>query len=86
MNKTDLFREKLERSPLVKYFPDYSGGPSYDSAVSFLTNKFVSMRQSDIKHIYPHQTCATDTKQVAFVMAAVNDIITQNNLRDAGLL
>ncbi|KAI8846979.1 guanine nucleotide binding protein, alpha subunit [Chytridium lagenaria] len=42
--------------------------------------------QSDQKQIYTHFTCATDTSQIKFVMAAVNDIIIQANLRDCGLM
>lgn len=38
------------------------------------------------KRVYTHFTCATDTKQIKFVMAAVNDIILQSTLRDVGLL
>jgi hypothetical protein len=29
-----------------------------------------------------HYTCATDTKGLAFVLSAVNDVIIQANLRD----
>ncbi|KAJ1334385.1 hypothetical protein BSLG_007540 [Batrachochytrium salamandrivorans] len=47
---------------------------------------FVSLNQSEKKQIYTHFTCATDTSQIKFVMAAVNDIIIQNNLRDVGLM
>jgi len=62
------------------------GGKDYEKAAEFLTQKFVNLNQSDVKQVYPHLTCATDTSQVKFVMAAVNDIIIQNNLRDCGLL
>lgn len=33
LNKTDLFKRKLEKSPLRKYFPDYSG--TYMSCFAF---------------------------------------------------
>ncbi|KAJ3086117.1 guanine nucleotide-binding protein subunit alpha, partial [Phlyctochytrium bullatum] len=68
-----------------KYFPDYQGGGDYDSACDYILNRFVSLNQSDQKQIYTHFTCATDTSQIKFVMAAVNDIIIQANLRDCGL-
>jgi len=86
LNKIDLFRDKLSRSPMNKYFADYDGGDNYDAACEYLLNRFVSLNQSDIKQIYTHFTCATDTQQIRFVMAAVNDIIIQTNLRDVGLL
>ncbi|KAH8556852.1 guanine nucleotide binding protein alpha subunit [Umbelopsis sp. PMI_123] len=86
LNKIDRFAEKLPVSPLADYFPDYRGGNNYEAACDYLLNRFVSLNQSDDKQIYTHFTCATDTQQVKFVMAAVNDIIIQNNLRDVGLL
>ncbi|TPX31176.1 hypothetical protein SmJEL517_g05438 [Synchytrium microbalum] len=86
LNKIDLFKDKLPKSPMVKYFPDFTGGESYDGACEYILNRFVSLNQSDQKQIYTHFTCATDTTQIKFVMAAVNDIIIQTNLRDCGLM
>ncbi|OZJ06455.1 Guanine nucleotide-binding protein subunit alpha [Bifiguratus adelaidae] len=86
LNKVDLFREKLSTSPMHLYFPDYDGGDNFDAASDYILNRFVSLNQSDVKQIYTHFTCATDTNQIKFVMAAVNDIIIQSNLRDLGLL
>lgn len=65
LNKIDLFAEKLPRSPLGDYFPDYQGGDNYDAACSYLLNRFVSLNQSAAtKQIYAHYTCATDTQQI----------------------
>lgn len=87
LNKIDLFKEKLCKSPLNKYFPEYAGDNlNYDQASQFFLEKFVSLNQSEAKQIYTHFTCATDTTQIKFVMAAVNDIIIQTNLRDVGLM
>ncbi|KAJ3179485.1 guanine nucleotide-binding protein subunit alpha [Gaertneriomyces sp. JEL0708] len=86
LNKIDLFREKLPRSPLSKYFPDFNGGTDYELACEYILNRFVSLNQSEQKQIYTHFTCATDTTQIKFVMAAANDIIVQANLRDCGLM
>jgi hypothetical protein len=36
LNKIDLFAEKLPRSPLGDYFPDYTGGDNYDAACDYL--------------------------------------------------
>ncbi|KXS08923.1 guanine nucleotide binding protein, alpha subunit, partial [Gonapodya prolifera JEL478] len=79
LNKIDLFKVKLPKSPLNKYFTDYQGGDDYDQACEYLLNRFVSLNQSDQKQVYTHFTCATDTTQIKFVMAAVNDIIIQSN-------
>ncbi|KAI8585933.1 guanine nucleotide-binding protein subunit alpha [Geranomyces variabilis] len=86
LNKIDLFRDKLPRSPMGKYFPDFEGEEDYDAACEYILNRFVSLNQSDQKQIYTHFTCATDTTQIKFVMAAVNDIIIQTNLRACGLM
>ncbi|KAG4303653.1 hypothetical protein PCANB_000036 [Pneumocystis canis] len=81
-----LFREKLSISPMKNYFSDYTGGDDYNAACNYILNRFVSLNQSDVKQIYTHFTCATDSTQIKFVMSAVNDIIVQTNLRDCGLL
>ncbi|KAI8977923.1 guanine nucleotide binding protein, alpha subunit [Pilobolus umbonatus] len=86
LNKIDIFKEKLSQYPLKNSFNDYSGPDSYESCSSYISKQFLSLNQSDSKQIYTHFTCATDTQQIIFVMTAVNDIITQNNLREVGLL
>ncbi|KAI8372756.1 G-alpha protein [Radiomyces spectabilis] len=87
LNKIDLFAQKLARNPLSRYFADYLGADSYDHACQYLLQRFVSLNnRADTKQIYTHFTCATDTKQIRFVMAAVSDIIVTSNLRKEGLL
>ena len=48
------------------------GGPDYAAACDYILNRFVSLNQHETKQIYTHFTCATDTTQIRFVMAAVN--------------
>ncbi|KAK4546933.1 Glucoamylase 1 precursor (Glucan 1,4-alpha-glucosidase) (1,4-alpha-D-glucan glucohydrolase) [Oleoguttula mirabilis] len=86
LNKIDRFKEKLPVSPMKNYFPDYEGGQDYGAACDYILNRFVSLNQHPTKQIYTHFTCATDTMQIRFVMAAVNDIIIQENLRMCGLI
>jgi guanine nucleotide-binding protein G(i) subunit alpha len=86
LNKIDILMEKLKKSKLVDYFPEYDGPNEYQPVIDFFTEKFRSINQSDTKQIYVHCTCATDTDQIRFVMAAVNDIVIQKNLRNVGLL
>jgi len=87
LNKIDLFAEKLPRSPLGDYFPDYAGGDNYDAACEYLLHRFVSLNQSAAtKQIYAHYTCATDTQQIKFVLSAIQDILLQLHLRECGLL
>ena len=80
MNKIDLFAEKLPRSPLGDYFPDYTGGDNYDAACDYLLHRFVSLNQSAAtKQIYAHYTCATDTQQIKCEHAS------HHQLLDAGV-
>ena len=72
LNKIDRFKEKLPVSPMKNYFPDYEGGGDYGAACDYILNRFVSLNQHETKQIYTHFTCATDTTQIRFVMAAVN--------------
>lgn len=76
LNKIDRFKEKLPVSPMKNYFPDYEGGDDYAAACDYILNRFVSLNQHETKQIYTHFTCATDTTQIRFVMAAVNGMQT----------
>eukprot|EP00732_Lithocolla_globosa_P004636 Lithocolla_globosa_v1_NODE_4378_length_1450_cov_119.556272.p1 type:complete len:356 gc:universal NODE_4378_length_1450_cov_119.556272:1284-217(-) len=87
LNKTDLFREKVMKVPLSQCFPEYVGGHDYTVGSEFIKEKFTELNRSpEKKTIYPHNTCATDTENMKFVWAAVNDIVTRTSLRKAGLM
>jgi len=86
MNKTDLFREKLARSPLKKYFPDFTGaGGDHVSAQKFILDKFLALNKNPTKRIYTHFTCATDTGNVDVVFKAVSDVIEKQFFDSIGL-
>ncbi|XP_072308801.1 guanine nucleotide-binding protein G(i) subunit alpha-2-like [Eucyclogobius newberryi] len=86
LNKKDLFEQKIQHSPLTICFPEYSGPNTNEDAQAYIQAKFVDLnRRKDTKEIYPHFTCATDTKNVQFVFDAVTDVIIKNNLKDCGL-
>ncbi|KAK9459117.1 guanine nucleotide binding protein, alpha subunit [Lipomyces oligophaga] len=87
LNKTDIFRKKIMYSSISDYFPDFRGDEkSYEETSTFIRNRFETLNRVDMKHIYTHFTCATDTTQIKFVMAAVNDFIIQENLRISGMI
>ncbi|KAJ3009234.1 guanine nucleotide-binding protein subunit alpha [Thoreauomyces humboldtii] len=92
LNKIDLFREKLPKSSLANYFPDFKGGADFDAACDYMWRRFKSLNQSTSKEarlfckVYIHFTCATDTKQIQFVMDVINDIMMQNRLDKLGLM
>ncbi|KAF7361581.1 G-protein alpha subunit [Mycena sanguinolenta] len=86
LNIDGLF-EKLSRSPLADYFPDYTGGDNHDAACDYLLNQFISLNQSaGMKQIYAHYTSTTDTQQIQFIVNTIQDIILKLRLREYGLL
>ncbi|KAK2807954.1 G protein alpha subunit [Emmonsiellopsis sp. PD_5] len=85
LNKVDLFRQKLGRSPLSKYFPDYSGGNDVNRAAKYLLWRFNQVNRAHL-NLYPHLTQATDTSNIRLVFAAVKETILQNALKDSGIL
>lgn len=64
-----------------------STGPNtYEDAGNYIKVQFLDLNmRRDIKEIYSHMTCATDTENVKFVFDAVTDIIIKENLKDCGL-
>jgi len=86
LNKRDLFAEKLQRVPLSRYFPDYVGDNSFESAAEFLRDQFETKNRNPDKQIYSHVTCATNTDNIAAVFNAVKDIIIRKSLNEAGLV
>jgi guanine nucleotide-binding protein subunit alpha len=85
LNKVDLFKAKLPRSPLVEYFPEYQGGTDLDAGINFFQEEFVNLNTTG-KRLYVHVTCATDTAQIQFVLSAVQDSLLQVYLRELGLM
>ncbi|KAF9692878.1 hypothetical protein EKO04_009128 [Ascochyta lentis] len=83
LNKMDLFREKVGSgmSPIVKVFPDYTGGPNdVEAGQEFFANKFRNLVRQPKKEVYVHYTNATDTDLLKKTMASVQDMIVQRNL------
>lgn len=52
LNKVDLFRAKLARSPLNNYFPDYSGGNDINRASKYLLWRFNQVNRAHL-NLYP---------------------------------
>ncbi|KZV98283.1 guanine nucleotide binding protein, alpha subunit, partial [Exidia glandulosa HHB12029] len=89
LNKIDVFRAKLPKVPLTRYFPEYTGGADINKAAKYILWKFVQANRAKLS-IYPQfpsysLTQATDTSNVRLVFAAVKETILQNALRDSGI-
>lgn len=52
LNKVDLFKAKLSRSPLGSYFPDYSGGNDANRAAKYLLWRFNQVNRAHL-NLYP---------------------------------
>jgi guanine nucleotide-binding protein G(i) subunit alpha len=85
LNKVDIFKQKLSRSPLGNYFPDYSGGNDVNKAAKYLLWRFNQVNRAHL-NLYPHLTQATDTSNIRLVFAAVKETILNNALKDSGIL
>jgi hypothetical protein len=85
-DKNDLFTEKIKTVDLGVYFPRYSAGCRYDSALAFIKQEFLNQNKNELKHIYCHVTDATDTQQIEFVWKATKHIVMEANLARAGIV
>ena len=86
LNKTDLFKMKIDKCPLTVCFPDYTGENTFDQAATFIQVQYENLNRHPEKMIYTHFTCATDTTNVQFVFDAVSDVILTKVLGDLGLM
>lgn len=89
MNKIDLFAEKIKLKNIRDYpaFADYAGKDNDVKAGSdYFTAKFIAKNKNADRMIYPHCTCATDTKNVRIVFDSCKDIILRENLKQSGFM
>lgn len=72
----------------VSIFFHFSGETkNAKQAKDFILKMFVSVNPDpELKTIYSHFTCATDTENIRFVFAVVQDIILQKNMDSFSLL
>jgi len=74
LNKTDLFKEKIENVDLTVCWPDYSGGYNFENASTFIKQKFLDQNISK-NELFVHFTCAISTENIEFVLKFVREII-----------
>ncbi|KAJ3155593.1 guanine nucleotide-binding protein subunit alpha [Geranomyces variabilis] len=85
LNKTDLFMQKLQWSPINRFFPDYKGGNDLKSAGTFFAHKFQAQNKVPDRRIYTHFTTGTDSKHMNVILRAVKDTVVRANLAASGL-
>jgi guanine nucleotide-binding protein subunit alpha len=82
LNKSDLFKEKIKYVNLNVAFPDYTGGHDHEQAQQFIERRFLALnRDPASRHVYRHVTCATDTKNIKFVLDVVKSILLEQNMK-----
>ena len=83
LNKMDLFKEKIAKSPITDHgFTDYHGpGDDWKQASKYFMDKFRALNRNAEKEIYGHFTNATDTNLLKITMGSVQDMIIQRNLK-----
>jgi len=85
LNKRDLFEMKLKKKNMTCWrdIPELQkADQDYDTNIAYLKNEFLILNKDpEVRQVYVHATCATDTNNVSFVMESVFDIILKDNLR-----
>jgi GTPase SAR1 family protein len=84
LNKSDLFAEKIKRSPLNVLFPDYEGGDDSEKGLAFIREKY--KMNFGGQTLYHYETCAIDTKNIERVFNAVKDTLIAKALKETGFI
>ncbi|KAI8612595.1 guanine nucleotide binding protein, alpha subunit [Chytriomyces sp. MP71] len=86
LNKMDLFKEKIKKSPLSRWVPDYTGPSEAVEAGSHLLTKFLNVNKYKEKDIYPHFTCAVSTSQIRIILETVRVVVFKSFLSNFGFM
>jgi len=93
LNKSDLFKEKIQKKPLKEFFEDYDtfvgelkekeNLSEFDKSCEYIKAQYVEAFNGS--RLYPFVTCAIDTENCDRVFAAVRDTVISQALTGAGL-
>lgn len=87
LNKIDILAQKLATSSFKKYYPDFQGDETNaDHVLAYLQQRLTALNTNTNRQVYVHQTCATDTESMKFVMQAVTDMVLQKNMTSSGII
>ncbi|XP_060719752.1 guanine nucleotide-binding protein G(q) subunit alpha-like [Tachysurus vachellii] len=82
-NKTDLLQEKISKSHLEDYYPEYKGPKNNaETAKKFILQMYEAQNSDACRRLYTHFTCATDTENIRLIFSAVKDTIMRINFED----
>jgi GTPase involved in cell partitioning and DNA repair len=78
LNKVDLTREYLKKTPLTVAFSDFTESSSLKNfdqeSLAFLREKFLEKNHDPHQSIYVHETAIVSTENMKHVLQAVRDI------------
>jgi len=93
LNKSDLFKEKIQKRPLKDFFEDYEQFVSgienvqqmdeFGKSCEYIKAQYIEAFNG--ARLYPFVTCAIDTENCDRVFAAVRDTVISTALAGAGL-
>lgn len=63
----------------------FLGASTYEEAMDFVQLAFEKQR-TNRKTVYSHRTCATDTKNIEFVLDACFDMLVSKNISKSGII
>lgn len=76
LNKIDLFREKLLKSPISTYFPGYKGKDSdTETAAAYFADRFRAISRRAGREVYTYYINATDTTLMKGKMQSIQDLV-----------
>ncbi|KAI8842039.1 guanine nucleotide binding protein, alpha subunit [Chytriomyces cf. hyalinus JEL632] len=86
MNKIDMFKEKLKRSQISSYFPEFEGCNTYHDGCEFFVKIFLDSTKYKENKVHIHFTWATDTRQISKILTSVTTLIVGKSLEDSVIM
>ncbi|KAJ3244243.1 Guanine nucleotide-binding protein G(k) subunit alpha [Chytriomyces hyalinus] len=86
MNKIDIFKEKLKRSQISSYFPEFEGCNTYHDGCEFFVKIFLDITKYKENKVHIHFTWATDTRQISKILTSVTTFIVGKSLQDSVIM
>ncbi|KAH9067977.1 G-protein alpha subunit [Lactarius deliciosus] len=85
LNKVDVFKNKIQKVPMDRYFPEYTGGADSNRGAKYILWRYMQANRARL-NVYPHITQATDTSNIRLVFVTVKETVLQNALKESGIL
>jgi len=83
LNDQDIFKEKIQRIPLTRCFPDYNGENTYESTTAFIIKQFEARVSRAKGHrVLAELVCNNDKKIVSIISNCVKDLDIRNHLEE----